>query len=64
MTNLEALVREVAQFKTSRGGGVRLVDDRGDLLVDWPRGCLDAPTTRDEAIERALVVMREAGFDA
>ena len=62
MTSLEALVREVAKFRTTRRGGVRLVDDRGDLLVEWPKGCPDAPTTRDEAIEMALVLMRERGL--
>lgn len=64
MTNLEGLLREVAKFKTTRGGGVRLIDDRGDLIAEWPRGCPDAPTTRDEAIQRALVLMRERGFNA
>ena len=64
MTNLEGLLREMARFKTTRGGGVRLVDDRGDLIVEWPRGCADAPATRDEAIEKALVLMRERGFNA
>lgn len=63
MTNLEALLREVARSKTTRGGDVRLVDDRGDLIVEWPKGCPDAPTTRDEAVEKALVVMRERGFN-
>jgi len=62
MTRLEELVRQVAQFKAARGGAAKLVDDRGDLLVAWPRGCPDAPTTRDAAIEQALVAMREAGF--
>ena len=62
MSNLKGLLREMAMFKTTRRGGVRLVDDRGDLIVEWPRGCPDAPTTRDEAIEKALVLMRERGF--
>lgn len=62
MSKLEGLLREVATFKTTRSGAVRLVDDRGDLLVEWPKGCPDAPTTLDEAIEKALVVMRERGF--
>ena len=64
MTNFEGLVREVAKFKTTRGGGVRLLDDRGDLIAEWPTGCPDAPTTRDEAIEKALVLMRERGLNA
>ncbi len=59
MSDLEGLLRETATFKTTRGGGVRLVDDRGDLIVEWPRGCPDAPTTREEAIEKAVVVIRE-----
>jgi len=64
MTKLEELVREVAMFKTTRGGRVRLIDDRGDLLVEWPKGCPNAPITRNEAVEKALALMREAGFDA
>jgi len=63
MSNLEGLLREMAMFKTTRGG-VKLVDDRGDLIVEWPKGYPDAPTTRDEAIEKALVLMRERGFNA
>lgn len=64
MTNLERLLRDVAEFKTTRGGGVRLLDDRGELIVAWPKGCPDAPTTRGEAIEKALVLMREHGLSA
>ena len=64
MSNLEGLLREMAMFKTTRGGGARLVDDRGDLIVEWPKGCPDAPRTRDEAIEKALVLMRERGLNA
>lgn len=64
MSNLEELLREMSTFKTTRGGGVRLVDDRGDLIAEWPKGCPDAPTTRDDAIEKALVLMRERGFNA
>jgi hypothetical protein len=63
MNSLEELLREVATFKTTRRGGVRLVDDRGDLIVEWPKGCPEPPTTRDEAITKALGVMRERGFD-
>ena len=63
MTSLEGLLREMATFKTTRGGGVRLVDDRGDLIAEWPKGCPDAPATRDEAIEKALVLMRERGLN-
>ncbi len=58
MSDLEGLLRETATFKTTRGG-VRLVDDRGDLIVEWPKGCPDPPATLDEAIEKAAVVIRE-----
>jgi len=64
MTDLERLVRQVARFRSTCGGGVRLIDDRGDLLVEWPRGCPDPPKTRDAAIEMALMLMRERGFNA
>lgn len=64
MSNLEGLLREMAMFKSTRRGCMRLVDDRGDVIAEWPKGCPDAPTTRDEAIEKALVLMRERGFDA
>ncbi len=63
MSNLEGLLREMAIFKTTRRGGVRLVDDRGDLIVEWPKGCPEPPTTRDEAITKALVLMRKQGLD-
>jgi hypothetical protein len=63
MSSLEELLREMATFKTTRRG-VRLVDDRGDLIVEWPKGCPEPPTTRDEAITMALAVMRERGLDA
>jgi len=63
MTRLEVLIREVAQFKTTRGGEARLLDDRSDVIAEWPRGCVDPPATREEAIEKALVLMRENGFD-
>lgn len=62
MSNIGDLLREMATFKTTSSGCVRLVDDRGDVIVNWPKGCPDAPTTRDEAIEKALVLMRERGF--
>jgi hypothetical protein len=64
MSSLEELLREMATFRTTRGGGVRLVDDRGDVIVEWPKGCPEPPTTRDEAITKALAVMRERGLDA
>lgn len=63
MSHLESLLREIAMFKSTRGGGKRLVDDRGDLIVEWPKGCPDAPKTRDEAIEKAVVLMRERGYN-
>ena len=63
MSNLEGLLREMATLKSTRSGGVRLVDDRGDLVAEWPKGCPDAPATRDEAIEKALLLMRERGFN-
>jgi len=62
MTALEQLVRKVAVCKTDSRGVRLTTKDRGDLLVEWPRGCPDAPKTRDAAIEQALVAMREAGF--
>ena len=62
MSDFEGVLREIATFKVTRGGGVRLLDDRGDVIVEWPKGCPDAPTTRDEAIEKALVLMRERGM--
>jgi hypothetical protein len=61
MSGLEELLRDVATFKTTRSGGVRLVDDRGDLIVGWPKGCPESPTTLDDAITKALVIMRERG---
>ena len=62
MSDLEGLLREIAMFKSTRGGK-RLIDDRGDLIVEWPKGCPDAPATRDDAIEKAVVLMRERGFN-
>ena len=63
MTDLERLVREVSVFKKTRGGEARLLDDRGDLIVAWLKGSPDAPTTRDDAIEKALAFMRANGFN-
>jgi hypothetical protein len=53
-------MKEMTSFKRTPKG-VRLVDDRGSLVVEWRNGCPNQPTNHDDAAAEAIVVMRERG---
>ena len=49
-------MRMMATFKRTKKG-VRLLDDRGDLIVEWRDGCPNQPTDKESAISQAAALI-------
>jgi len=53
------LMRDMGATFVSRRGGVVLLDDRGDVIVEWPKGCPDSPRDLEAAMQAAAVIIAE-----
>lgn len=50
-------LKQMSEFRRTKKG-VRLIDDRGALIVEWRDGCPDQPATHDDACSQALALIR------